>query len=348
MKLTGRNGILRISDATPILHGAGVFAAYTVDMVKFDGASAWTNITAELQADDTSYANDFLADLNDQVYIGSTVRFAKVKFLRGGGSNYAAGSGALIAKYWNGSAWVALEGVSDGTFTSPDCFAKDGYITFHVPHDWAATANVHNAALDAGKYYIQLMTTTSSTTDVDADVLCPAENQFFEVVFANMDFSGPLGRAKTPELLVLNRATMDSYAHYVEGSYQILFDPMNITFTALMDDTVNRVALKEALFCGNPASTYWTATGTSTKGNSMNDGVNVNAQFVDTTKKTVNIFMIWEAHRTAGIDIGNAFYEVFFEMKDMFIKEDDDGVTLNCAGLCYGKIEEIHDFGNRY
>jgi len=346
MKMTGRDGILRIFDSTPILHGAGVFAAYTVDMVHYDGVSATTNITSSVNADDTSYRNNLFADNNDWVYVGSTVKFPKIYFLKGGGAQYAVGAGALIGSYYNGSSWVTVA-LTDGTAVSGNTFAQDGYISFIPTRYWTIGAG-GVTGLDSDKYYIRLALTNSTGTDVDADVLCPAEDQFFEVIFANMDFSGPLGRSLTEEILVLNRAKMDSNAHYIEGSDEKLFEPVPISFSALLDDTVNRLALRLALICDNPSSTYWTATGTSTKGNSMNDGTNANPTFADSSKKTVNVQMIWDTGRSAGYDVGEAYYEVFFDEKDITFKEDENGVTVNCSGLCYGVIESIHGFGSRF
>lgn len=348
MKLTGRNGILRIYESTAVPHGLSPYDSIVPDVVKFDGSSTWANITTDVQADDTNIASAFIGDDNDQVYLGSTIRFAKIKFLKGGGTNYAVGSGAIIAKYWDGNSWESLEGVLDGSAFGGDAFAQDGYVSFHIPHDWALGANAHNAALDADKYYIQIMVTTAPSTDPDADILCPCDDQYYEIPFANMDFSGPIGRVKSDEILVLNRAKMDLYAHYIEGSDDRLFEAMPLSFSCLLDDIYNRDNLEDALFCDNPGTTYWIATGTSTKGSSKNDGVNYNPQFIDTTKKTVNVHMLWEAHRTGGIDVGYAFYEVLFDRKDITFKEDDNGVTMTCNGICFGDIEEVHDFGNRY
>ena len=39
--------------------------------------------------------------------------------------------------YWNGSAWVRLVAISDGS----DNFTQSGYIEFHAPYDWASTTD---------------------------------------------------------------------------------------------------------------------------------------------------------------------------------------------------------------
>jgi hypothetical protein len=345
-KFTGKDGKLRIYDRSAILHGQAPLDNLTVDIVKFDGITTYTNITSDVEADDAAFASAFLTDLDDAVFIGSTSMFAMLQFLKDAGANYAAGSGALEAYYFNGTDFsTALTGVVDGTASGGDCFAQDGYIGFKIPDDWAIGANALLAALDADKYYVKLMPTTSPTTDPDADVLCPVDGQYFEVAFAGMDFSAPLGRPKTEEILVLNRGRADANAHYVEGSDDRIFDPLELGFSCLMDDAVNKDDVLIALECGDPDSSRWTATGVSSKGTTKNDGSNLNPAFKDSTKKAVNIQMLFEG---LSKNQGWAYYEVFFPKENQTTSEAEDGVTLNCKGGAYGVIERIHGFGNRY
>jgi hypothetical protein len=343
MKLTGKQGKLRIYDSSAILHGQVPLDNETVDMVKFDGITTYTNITTDIEADDAAFSSAFLTDLNDAVFIGSTSVFSMVQFLKDAGTNYAAGSGALKAYYYDGTDFsTVLTGVSDGTVSGGDCFAQDGNISFKIPDNWA-TGGL--GALDSDKYYIKLMTTTSATTAPDADVLCPVDGQYFEVAFAGMDFSGPLGRSKTEEILVLNRGSSDINAHYIEGSDDKIFEPLDVSFSCLLDDTVNKDDIFVVLSCGNPDSSRWSATGVTSKATTKNDGTNFNPTFKDTTKKTVNIQMIFEGSTK---NIGYAFYEVFYPEENQTISEAEDGVTLTTVGGCYGVIEKIHGFGVRY
>ncbi len=343
MKLTGREGELRIYDSSAIAHGTAPLASLTMDVVTFDGGSTWANKTTECAADDTNYANDFLPTQNAKVYIGSTSKFAMIRFLKGGGAHYAAGSGALIATYYNGSAFVPLT-VVDGSASGGDCFAQDGYITFAIPRAWAIGANAFNANLDADKFYICLATTTASDPDADADILAPVDGQHFVVKFAAMDFNGPLGRPLQEEQLVLNRQRVDAYAHYIKGPDDVLYQAVPISFSALLDDTYNNPMLGLALECNNPNTLTWTGTGVSSKGDTKNDGTNANPAFADATKKTVNIQMLW----TGGYPIGRAYYECFFPKEEIQISEAEDGIKLVGAGGCFGAIERIYGFGNRY
>ncbi len=343
MKLTGKEGELRIYDSSAIAHGTAPLNGLTMDVVTFDGGSTWANKTTECATDDTNYANDFLADADDVVYVGSTSRFAMVRFLKGGGANYAAGGGALIALYWNGSSFEALT-VVDGTAVSGNCFAQDGYITFSPPRDWALGANGHNSALDADKYYVAFMLTSASNPDADADILAPVDGQYFTVKFAAMDFAGPFGRPRPEEQLVLNRGRVDAYAHYVKGPDDVLYQPVPVSFSCLLDDTYNKDMILEALECDNPNTLTWTGTGVSSKGDTKNDGTNSNPTFVDTDKKAVNLQILWSGSSL----IGMAYYECFFPRAEIQISEAEDGVKLSANGGCYGAIERIYGFGNRY
>ena len=349
MKLTGRNGILRILESSAILHGQAPLANLTVDMVKYNGVDTWSNLTTNLEVDDANVETAFLADDNDAVYIGSTSVFAMIYFLLGGGSNYAVASGALIATYYDGTDFVtALTGVSDGTLAGGDCFAQDGYISFKIPSDWAIGANSFNANLDADKYYIKLMATTAPATDPDADVLCPVDGQYFDLVFAGMDFNGPLGRPKTEEQLVLNRGTMDANAHYIQGPHGPIHDPLEISFSCLLDTTANKDKVMEALACGNPGADRWTSAGVTSKGTTKNDGTNFNPAFADSNKKTGNIQMLWDTDASGAVAFGLAFYETYFPDDQQSLSEGEDAITLSCKGAVYGVIERIYGFGNRY
>ena len=170
--------------------------------------------------------------------------------------------------------------------------------------------------------------------------------QYLEVIFCNMDFSGPIGRPKTEEILVLNRGTMDANAHYIEGSDEPLYNSVDISFSCLLDDTVNKDKIILALECDNPESAHWPETGISSKGDTKNDGVNFNQLFVDSDKKTVNVQVLWSS--VVGSNQGYAYYEVYFPTGEQTIAESDDGITLSCKGACYGVIERISQFGVIY
>lgn len=191
------------------------------------------------------------------------------------------------------------------------------------------------------------MATTAPTTDPDADVLAPVDGQHLVLPFSRMDFSGPLGRTLPEEILVLNRETMDALAHYIKGSDEALMAPLEIGFSSMIDSTYGQRVLK-ALECGNPGADRWTSTGTSTKGDTKNDGTNSNPAFADSSKKTVNIQIIWSLGTSGEIPFGMAYYEVYFSKDRCTVAEGPDEVPLTCTGDCFGVIERIYGFGNRY
>lgn len=349
MKLSGLDGELRIYDSSAILHGAAPRDEATVDVVKWDGSTTWTNITSDVETDDAGAASAFITDNDDAVFVGSDVLFAMLQYLKGAGTNYAAGSGALKVYYFDGTDFSnAITDFNDGTASGGDCFAQDGYVDFAIPKDWAVGANTVNAALDADKYYVKLMATTSPSTDPDADVLCPCDGQYFEISFSAMDFGGPVGRPLVEEMLELDRGRMDAKAHYRPGSDAPIYAPVMISNSFDVDDVYNKDDFAEAVECGNPGTSRWSGAGVTSKGTTKNDGSNYNPAFADASKKAVNVQVLFDAGRTGGIPIGFAYYEVFFPPEEQSLAEAEDGIPITINGGCYGVIEKIHGFGNRY
>lgn len=102
-------------------------------------------------------------------YAGATTPFDRLTLVA---DTLSAGGGALVSEYYNGSAWTALSGVTDGTASGGNALAQDGDITWTIPTDWAKQGD---ASLDAGKYYVRLSPTNAFvTTDPNADQLSPS------------------------------------------------------------------------------------------------------------------------------------------------------------------------------
>lgn len=344
MKLTGRNGVLRINDGQSEPMSGYPIPGQAVNMMRFTSPATYDDITTSVYLYDAA-GSVILGDADDIMYVGCGVKFARVQYAKTVVQNYGAGTGALIAKYWNGTAWATLEGVVDGTASGGACFAQAGYISFKIPRNWASNASSNVPSLTASRYYISLQTTTDPATDPGADLLCPCGEQYYEVAFATMDFSGPLGRKLQDEILVLDRNTMSAKGHYIKSADDPLYEPIPISFSCMIDDTYNKTAIMEALACGNPASVAWDTTGNSSKGATKNDGVYNNPAFADTNKKCVNIQILWSG---ATYGIGMAFYECYFPEDEITIAESEDAITLSASGGCYGVIETINGFGNRY
>jgi hypothetical protein len=97
--------------------------------------------------------------IGDWVAIGRAAPFNRVKFDNANGTAGTVGDG--IWEYWNGSAWAALTGVTDGTSGFTAAVADGQLLVFTQPSDWAAQVINGSASL----YYIRFRITTVYTVD---------------------------------------------------------------------------------------------------------------------------------------------------------------------------------------
>jgi hypothetical protein len=230
---------------------------------------------------------------------------------------------------------------------------QDGDIYFDIPGDWAIGATLAGVVPPATSYSLMLKATAPPATPPVAEQGYPIDTQYFEVPFVNMDFKCPEGRARPEEVLKLNRENIDSNMHYTVDTERALTEPLAMSFTARIDDTTNRQALRDALECGNPGSTYWSAAGTSTKGDTSYTDVDGNATstpaFKDTSKKACCVQVLWDSVAgTAVTRIGRACHEVYFDPAQQEISEAEDAVPITINGMVYGPVEEITQFAYKY
>lgn len=185
---------------------------------------------------------------------------------------------------------------------------------------------------------------------IQSGVVTASSNHYFSIGFVNMDFSGPLGRARPDETPMLDRGNLTSTAHYVPGPDDAIMAPVNVTFTATLDDAVNRTDLYDAL--GNPASnTPWTVGGLSfanTNGtsqilNGSNVLVSTPAPF-DAAHDRVDVAVLWRGDNPGTNDEGWAYREVWFSPQNIQITESDNGVRMAATGWCYGAVSHITQF----
>lgn len=341
MKLTGRNGVLRLYSSYPMHKGTS-----NLNIVEYTAGPTWTNKTTELANDDSTYET-ILEDNTEALYVGSdeSNKFCMLRFKIVGGNNFGVGTGAMKIYYYDGTDFSnEVDDIVDATEVAGDCFGQEGYFSFKIPRDWSLGANAFNAALDSDKYYIKIMTTTSASTAPDADIVRPDIHQYIEIPFTNMDFSGPLGRALTEEIPIWNRGKVDAYGHYIEGIDDKIYDPIPISFSCSIDSVYNNASIMLALEGGDADLGLWTGTPTTTKGSTKNDGTNYNPSFVDTSKICIGVQILFSG---AIYSIGFAFYEVYFPPDAQKISEGDDAITLSCEGGVYGIIERIYQFGMR-
>lgn len=118
-----------------------------------------------------------------------------------------------------------------------------------------------------------------------------AVGNYMKVHFSNMDFSGPIGRAKQDEMLILDRGIVDAYSHYITGNDQVVYDPIPLSWSCFIDDITHvdttygfSEILIGALTCrdgrNDQTDATWSTWGVSTKGSTSNDGSNPNPLFL--------------------------------------------------------------------
>ncbi|MFA5381864.1 MAG: hypothetical protein WC356_01775 [Candidatus Micrarchaeia archaeon] len=94
---------------------------------------------------------DTLEEAGDLLYLGKATPFTEVYFDFAVPGEY----GAVVVKYWNGSAWAAVSNLAG----AGAALAADGKMNFDLPADWA-TALVNGYT----GYFIQISATTPWTT----------------------------------------------------------------------------------------------------------------------------------------------------------------------------------------
>jgi hypothetical protein len=157
------------------------------------------------------------------------------------------------------------------------------------------------------------------------------------------DFSGPLGIPRQEEILVLNRGTMDSKAHYVKGPDDKLMEPVNVTFSVMIRDDQQTINILNWLKAGGDggATQVNAHTLATTKADTQRDGATANPAFADTNKLCFNVEYLME---TGGTDLGFKYAECYFPLDQQPLAEAEDGITLSLNGTCYGTITRITAF----
>ena len=161
---------------------------------------------------------------------------------------------------------------------------------------------------------------------------------YLEVLFCEMDFSGPLARPHTEENLIITRGRFDADARYIEGADDPRYEPVDFSFSCRLADTVNTRVLTDWI------SGVTKITGTtqlySFKGKTTIDGITLPV-FSDSTRKyAYRIEMKWDGTN----DYGLRYEEVYFPPQRQSIRESPDGLMLNCGGMIYGDVTRITTF----
>jgi len=335
--LTIRNGELRILD------GSNEPDAANSNVEVFDadeGGGTFHDETSNLTADDSTGNTELLFEATaDFVYVGLTSKFARIWAQI---TTAAVAAGALTVEYHQGSnVWASVgSSLNDGTTSTANTFVATGdyIISWDVPADWAVQGH---ASLDAAKYYVRLSAENVPGTLPVCDVLAPVISQYYKVLFTEGLSGAPLGRPRPEERIHMDRGVLTDDAFYTEGPDPM--EPLDLPFSAELTTAI-KTQLYLALTCGNPASTYWDATGTSVEG--LTEPMNSQASPVlaDASKKTVLVQAKWAA--STGDVIAWEWADVYFPPESIELGEGEENVSMSVVGKIYGRIRPINDFDN--
>ena len=105
-----------------------------------DGGATYTDYTAAATDEDGATHVDLssldTAANGDWLVVGDVTPFAGVAVDMD--ANVNGNAATLTVQYWNGSAWTAVSGLSDGTSAGGVTLAQDGDVTFDEPTSWQA------------------------------------------------------------------------------------------------------------------------------------------------------------------------------------------------------------------
>ena len=151
------------------------------------------------------------------------------------------------------------------------------------------------------------------------------------------------------EIPVLYRGILTSTTHFIQGPDDVLLAPLNVTFTAQLDDTVNRQKLYDAM--GNPSGTVpWTVGGLSfahTNGRSQiinGSGVAISTPPTFLLQERVDLSVLWTGSIPGTNDEGFAWREVYFPLDQIRLTEAAEMVTIAAVGWTYGAVSHITAF----
>jgi hypothetical protein len=171
--------------------------------------------------------------------------------------------------------------------------------------------------------------------------------QYMEILFADANLTGPLGRSLPAERLVMDRSTLDSNAHYVEEGDASRMEPLSLTFSCKTADTLSYQLLMQMmsgtslLSDSGSATTYQMNTRTG-KGIDMYGFSVTPPSFRDdlNNKVTYMVEVMWSGTS----NLGMRWDEVLFHPNEQTVTEAEDSVTLNLNGMIYGGVTQITFF----
>lgn len=175
---------------------------------------------------------------------------------------------------------------------------------------------------------------------------------YFQAAFEQMDLSVVGGRPRPDEILVLDRGVLNAYAHHIQGSDAAILQAQQVTFTCMLDNTINRFNLRRAL--GNPdrespwsvgGQTWTNVNGTTYVYNGAGSLVSCPLPY-DVLQDRINMQVLWYGNpaQDGSQDLGMSMKEVWFQPANLRVTEAADSVKLAVTGSIYGMISAISAF----
>ena len=164
---------------------------------------------------------------------------------------------------------------------------------------------------------------------------------YFEVLFSEMDFTGPISRPRTEETLIMDRGNFDSNAHYIESNDEPRYGALPFSFSCRIADTNNSAVLSDWVSGVSPIKGAGSGTTNlvTCKGKTTLDGSTL-PNFKDATKQAFFLEVLWDGDS----DYGLHYNEIYLTPGEQTITESAEGLTLSCNGQIYGDVSRITAF----
>jgi len=160
---------------------------------------------------------------------------------------------------------------------------------------------------------------------------------YYKILFLEDGVSGPAGRPRPEEFLMLDRGLFTADSAYRMGDDSPIVEPLDITIRVALTTTTPTYFF-QALSCGTINEDVWVTTkGDTQLVNGAGSSITTPA-FADSSKKCVNLEVLWECGAT---DMGLKWAEVYFDPASITLGEGAEGVFVEAAGKIYGLISWI-------
>lgn len=164
----------------------------------------------------------------DYIYAGSTGKFFGFQFNLGATANIQNLVANSVVEYWNGSAWVSVQGLVDTTAGSGKPFSNNGLITWNLPLDWAQWT-YHTTFGDDYLYWIRISTNANLTPTAEGYYFRLRRGDEYKIISTYRDISvqavdvGVSGNVKANSIIVLrsslsNIESISNIAAFSDGT----------------------------------------------------------------------------------------------------------------------------------